>query len=97
VLAQTRPVVEREAARLVAEGLLQDPPPPYGCMWFPRVPGVSDTRSLSRRLLAEFDVVVAPGEFFGAPGAIRIGFGADAASVETGLQRLGRGLAALRA
>ena len=77
MLAATRPVVERHIEALVADGLLAGDLPPYGCMYFPRVVGVDDTRALAQRLLAEFDVLVAPGEYFGAPGHIRIGFGAD--------------------
>jgi aspartate/methionine/tyrosine aminotransferase len=96
VLAATRPVVERHVDALVAHGLLAGDLPPYGCMYFPRVVGVDDTRALAQRLLAEFDVLVAPGEYFGAPGHIRIGFGADAPAIDQGLQRLRKGLAALR-
>jgi aspartate/methionine/tyrosine aminotransferase len=96
VLAATRPVVERHVDALVADGLLAGDVPPYGCMYFPRVVGVDDTRALAQRLLAEFDVLVAPGEYFGAPGYIRIGFGADAPAIDQGLQRLRTGLAALR-
>lgn len=96
VLAATRPVVERHVQALVADGLLAGDLPPYGCMYFPRVAGVDDTLALAQRLLAEFDVLVAPGEYFGAPGHIRIGFGADAPAIDHGLQRLRAGLAALR-
>lgn len=96
VLAATRPVVERHVQALVADGLLAGDLPPYGCMHFPRVVGVDDTLALAQRLLAEFDVLVAPGEYFGAPGHIRIGFGADAPAIDQGLQRLRDGLAALR-
>lgn len=96
VLAATRPVVERHVDALVADGLLAGDLPAYGCMYFPRVVGVADTRALAQRLLAEFDVLVAPGEYFGAPGHIRIGFGADGPAIDQGLQRLRTGLAALR-
>jgi len=96
VLAATRPVVQRHVDALVADGLLAGDLPPYGCMYFPRVVGVGDTRALAQRLLAEFEVLVAPGEYFGAPGHVRIGFGADAAAIDRGLQRLRAGLTALR-
>lgn len=95
VLARTRPVVERRVAALLADGLLEGALPVHGCMYFPRVPGVDDTRALARRLLEEFGVLVAPGEYFGAPGHIRIGFGSDAAAIDRGLQRLHDGLRAL--
>jgi len=96
VLAATRPVVQRHVDALVADGLLEGELPPHGCMYFPRVVGANDTRALAQRLLAQFDVLVAPGEYFGAPGHIRIGFGADADAIDQGLQRLRAGLTALR-
>lgn len=96
LLAATRPVVQRHVDGLVADGLLAGAFPAHGCMYFPRVVGVDDTRALARRLLAEFDVLVAPGEYFGAPGHIRIGFGYDADALDEGLRRLRLGLLAAR-
>lgn len=95
-LAATRPVMELHAADLVAGGLLSGDLPAHGCMYFPKVVGVDDTRALARRLFGEFGVLVAPGEYFGAPGHIRIGFGADPQALDKGLQRLRAGLEALR-
>ncbi|MBL8770442.1 MAG: pyridoxal phosphate-dependent aminotransferase [Phenylobacterium sp.] len=92
ILQATRPVVAGHAAPLVAEGLLAGELPPHGCMYFPEVPGVSDTRALARRLLDDFDVLVAPGEYFGAPGHLRIGFGGDPEAVDRGMSRLAAGL-----
>ena len=86
----------RTAEALVRAGLLEGEIPPYGCMYFPRVPGVDDTRALARRLFERHGVLVAPGEYFGAPGHLRIGFGADPRTVEAGLVRLAEGLAAER-
>lgn len=94
VLAATRAPVVAAAEKLVAAGLLEGEVPPYGCMYFPRVPGVTDTLALARRLFEDHDVLVAPGEFFGLPGHLRIGFGADPQMIETGLARLAAGLAA---
>lgn len=96
LVAASRPTVERHVAALVAEGHLEGDLPPYGCMYFPRVVGVTDTRALAQRLMTEFAVLVAPGEYFGAPGHIRIGFGADPGASDAGLLRLRAGLAALR-
>lgn len=95
-LAATRPVMERHAAALVGGGLLSGDLPAHGCMYFPRVVGTDDTRALARRLFGEFGVLVAPGEYFGAPGHIRIGFGGDPEALDKGLQRLKAGLEALR-
>ena len=91
-LAATRPEVEQAAAEMHAAGLVEGEVPPFGCMWFPRIVGVDDTRALARRLYERHRVLVAPGEYFGAPGHVRIGFGADAAQIATGLRRLAAGL-----
>lgn len=95
-LAATRAPVVRTAEALLRGGLLEGELQPYGCMYFPRVPGVDDTRALARRLFERHGVLVAPGEYFGAPGRLRIGFGADVQTVEAGLARLADGLAAER-
>ena len=96
LIAANRPRVEGPLGALAAAGRLEGAIPEYGCMCFPRVVGVSDTRALARALLRDFDVLVAPGEYFGLPGHIRIGFGADAEAIATGLKRLEAGLAKLR-
>lgn len=95
-LAATRPKVERQARALAAAGLVQGELPAFGCMWFPRIVGVDDTLSLARRLFERHRVLVAPGEYFGAPGHLRIGFGPDVGAVEAGLQRLEAGLRSSR-
>ena len=95
VITANRPKVAGPLQGLVNAGLLEGAIPPYGCMCFPRVVGVSDTRELARALLRDFDVLVAPGEYFGLPGHIRIGYGAEANGISTGLKRLETGLAAL--
>jgi hypothetical protein len=48
---------------------------------------------LVERLLAEYDTLVVPGHFFGAPDHFRIGFGMDGAVLEEGLRRLEAALA----
>lgn len=95
-LDATRPVAERHVAAMVADGLLAGGVPPAGCMCFPSVVGVSDTRMLTGRLWREHKIVVAPGEFFGLPGRIRIGFGGVADQLDRGLTRLHGALAQYR-
>lgn len=95
-LAQTRPLVARAAETMRRSGVIEGETPEFGCMYFPRIVGVEDTRGLARRLFEQHRVLVAPGEYFGAPGHLRIGFGADAAMIATGLERLEAGLHALR-
>ena len=92
LLARTRPVMERHARGMIAEGLLGGDLPPHGCMYFPSVVGVSDTRALSDWLWREHRLVVAPGEFFGLAGHVRLGFGGDADQLDRGLARLAAAL-----
>lgn len=94
--------VERESkphvARFLAETDGVDGPlPESGIIAFPRLAGIDDTRAFGRFLAGEFDVDVVPGEFFGAPGHVRIGFGQPEETVRDGLARLADALAAWRA
>lgn len=47
-----------------------------------------DVDQLVERLLTEYDALVVPGHFFGAPDHFRIGFGMNAGVLEEGLARL---------
>lgn len=67
-----------------------------GCVCFPKVNGVEDTRALSTWLIDNHDVVVAPGECFGTAGHIRIGFGLPEDELSEGLHRLACGIAEYR-
>jgi len=69
---------------------------PLGLVAFPRVLGVESTAELARFLAEEHGVGVVPGEFFGCPGHIRVGFGVPEATLTGGLERLSAGLAAWR-
>ena len=71
--------------------------PEFGIIAFPRIEGVEDTIALSEFLAREHQVDAVPGEFFGLPGHLRIGCGVPPATLEEGLARLGRGIAAFRA
>lgn len=70
--------------------------PPYGIIAFPRVHGAHDTLALCEYLVHEHAVDVVPGEYFGAPGHVRVGCGVAPAQLAEGLARLTRGLAAWR-
>ena len=96
VLATNRAVLAEAIVSLSGAGLLEGQIPEYGCMFFPRVVGVADTRHFAKWLWNGHRVVVAPGEFFDAPGHIRIGFGQPAATLASGLARLAEGLAMYR-
>lgn len=67
---------------------------PFGILSFPRLHGVRDTRALASYLAEQHLVDVAPGEFFGLPGHIRVGCGVPEATLTEGLARLSNGLRA---
>lgn len=92
-LAVERAAANREclrafAAPLIADGLIAGDVPAQGCVYFPRLAGVSDVAAFSRRAARDFGVVVVPGTFFELPGHIRIGYGGDGARLAAGLDRL---------
>ena len=70
--------------------------PELGLVAFPRLTGIEDTARFAAELAAEHEVDAVPGEYFGVPGHLRIGFGAPAATIEEGLRRLAAGLESYR-
>jgi aspartate/methionine/tyrosine aminotransferase len=96
ILAKTRPILTVHASRLIDTGLLEGDVPSHGCMYFPRVVGVTDTLGLARTLWNDFGLLVAPGEYFGAAGHVRLGFATDKPDFERGLERFGAALETLR-
>lgn len=97
VLAAARPVIERHFASWLAEGLVEGELPQFGCISFPKLVGVDDTQAFSAWLADRSGVIVAPGEFFGAPGHIRIGHAHPPDVLDRGLAQLTEGLRAWRA
>ncbi len=95
ILRDNIPVLDKHARAMIADGLIAGDPPPQGCMYFPRVTGTKDTLSLARTLWQQHGILVAPGEFFGLPGHIRIGYGNGTAELDRGLTRLHHALRAL--
>lgn len=67
-----------------------------GVIAFPRLLGIRDTDRFCHRLMSERGVLVVPGECFGMPGHVRLGFGGDAAQLRRGLDELAMALAAQR-
>lgn len=70
--------------------------PEHGIIAFPRIEGVDDTRALTKFLQDEHQVDTVPGEYFGAPGYLRVACGVPEATLREGLARLTRGIAAWR-
>ncbi|HVS09032.1 MAG TPA: pyridoxal phosphate-dependent aminotransferase [Planctomycetota bacterium] len=75
---------------------LEGTAPEHGLIAFPRVRGVEDTRALARHLARDHGVGVVPGEFFGAPGHLRLGFGLPPEGLREALERLQQGLRSFR-
>lgn len=92
IMRRARPIVESYHAYWCEEGLVAGTLPPFGCIAFPRLIGVHDTIGFSEWLADRCGVIVAPGEYFGASGHIRIGFARAPADVDYGLQALTDGL-----
>lgn len=87
-LLASRPVMEQQHAAWLREGLVSGSLPAQGCIYFPRLVGIDDTIAFAARLARDHDVLVAPGEYFGSPGHVRIGFGQAPASLREGLERM---------
>lgn len=96
-LAAARPVLEARQREWQSQGLLDGALPAHGCIWFPRLRGVEDTQSFASWLAEHYGVLVAPGEFFGAPGHVRIGFGHAPEALREGLDGFAQGLREYRA
>ncbi|HSF40405.1 MAG TPA: capreomycidine synthase [Thermoanaerobaculia bacterium] len=68
-------------------------PPAGGVCAFPRLDGISDVVAFCRRLAQVEKVLLVPGECFGSPQNVRLGFGGSTGDLEEGLRRLSRALA----
>lgn len=84
-----RPILD---AWLKRESRIECVLPGGGITCFPKIRGVRNTQGFAAWLLKEFGVAAVPGEFFGAPGHLRIGFGGPPEVLEEGLRRLSRAL-----
>lgn len=71
--------------------------PTLGITAFPRIEGVADTRALAKFLQQQHQLDTVPGEFFGAPGHLRIGCGLPPETLREALRRLSVGIKAFRA
>lgn len=96
IMRRARPIIESYHAHWRDEGLVTGELPRFGCIAFPRLAGIDDTIAFSEWLADRCGVIVAPGEYFGASGHIRIGFARAPADVDYGLQALTDGLVRYR-
>lgn len=97
VIERCWPIVEAYWKSWLSDGLIEGELPEFGCVCFPKLVGIDDTEAFSTWLADRSGVIVAPGEFFGAPGHIRIGFAQLPGRLEQGLDGLAEGLKTYRA
>ena len=64
-------------------------PPSAGGMAFVRYDATMNSTELAHQLRKDKDVFVLPGDVYGLDGYFRVGIGAPAATLESGLQRIG--------
>lgn len=96
-IARSRPAALEELAALESRGLIEVETPDFGCICFPKIIGVDDTRSFAEWLVDKYSLYTVAGEYFGAPGHLRLGFAIDPATLRTGMQRLAEGVEMFRA
>lgn len=92
ILDTARPIVQSYYDRWRERDLVSGNLPRYGCVSFPRLTGIEDTLEFSAWLADRHGVIVAPGEFFGSRGHVRIGHAHSPDALESGLDRFSRGL-----
>ncbi len=87
----------REAMPIVARWVEETPgvawvPPAAGVFALPRLPRGTDALALVRHLEEEYETLATPGDFFEAPGHLRIGVGRGPEVVREGLARIAEAL-----
>ena len=87
-LAGNRLILQDSLYRLFEEGLLKGRVPEDGCICFPGIADIQDTRAFAEKLAEEKKVFVVPGAFFGNKAHIRIGYGGRSEELAEGLSRL---------
>ncbi|HET7577109.1 MAG TPA: pyridoxal phosphate-dependent aminotransferase [Sphingomicrobium sp.] len=92
IIDRCRPIIEAYWARWRDDELIEGELPDFGCVSFPKLTGIDDTEEFSIWLADRSGVIVAPGEFFGALGHIRIGHAQLPGDLEQGLEELTAGL-----
>jgi aspartate/methionine/tyrosine aminotransferase len=65
--------------------------PENGCIYFPTVANLEDTRGFVQELADKYQVYVVPGYLFGEPKAIRIGFGGKPEEFKIAIERFVEG------
>lgn len=88
MLAASRPLIQRQHQQWEQAGLVTGHVPPQGCIYFPHLVGIEDTAGFAADAARDHGVCVVPGEYFGAPGHVRVGFGQSTDTLREALRRL---------
>lgn len=92
LVTQSRARIEPWFRELKAQGMMAGALPDAGCIFFPQLPGIADTAAFSSWMIERHGVIVAPGEYFGRLGHVRIGFAQHPDRLEAGLAALEAGI-----
>ncbi|MHC4840604.1 MAG: pyridoxal phosphate-dependent aminotransferase [Planctomycetota bacterium] len=66
--------------------------PPGGITVWIRINGISETGNLAGIARRDYGVLVVPGEYFQAPGCLRVGFKIEPTTLRKGLEQLGKAI-----
>jgi len=92
VLRAARPIMNRHFSEWQQASLVTGKMPRFGCICFLGLAGIHNTLAFSDWLANRYGVIVAPGEFFGAPGHVRLGYALAPDELVKGLTRFSEGL-----
>lgn len=77
IVESNRRVLKRAMAPYISSGLLDQPIPDSGCIWFPGLKRIKDSGHFCRYAVHSHRLHVVPGGFFGDRSRFRVGFGSD--------------------
>lgn len=92
IIERARPLMAAWLDEQKRAGLVGGVLPEAGCIMFPRLLQIDDSEAFCTWLLERSGVIVAPGDYFGAPGHVRIGFAQHLDNLRIGLDALAEGL-----
>ncbi len=95
-IGRSRPAAVEALSRLKSQGVIDIEIPEYGCICFPKIVGVENTKALAQWLMEERNVYVVAGDYFGAPGYLRLGFAIDPGQMNASMERLAEGVEIFR-
>jgi len=86
IVSRNREIICQYMKPLFNKEILTGDIPFHGCIYFPRIVGINNTRQLVESMIEKYRIYTVPGHFFGEPGHIRIGFGTKPEIFEKDLQ-----------